>query len=280
MLSYRHSFHAGNYADVIKHIILVDVLDYMIKKDKPFDYIDTHAGAGQYDLQGPRAQKNREYENGIGRLDVERWPELNTYLNIIARFNPGHTLKTYPGSAQIAQTFLRAQDRAWLFELHHDEAGQLHKLFARQDNIHIREADGFDGLISLLPPKSKRAVVLIDPPYEIKNDYARVVETLKQSHRRLATGIFLVWYPVVERRRINLLEEALVQSGIHRIQLFELGQRSMSQSSRMHAAGMIVVNPPWTLFSRMNTLLPALADAMTISGKPHFRCVELAGEVS
>jgi len=278
LLSYRHAFHAGHYADVIKHIVLVDVLEYIVQKDKPFDYIDTHAGAGLYNLQAAQAQKTGEYENGIGRLTIADWPELKTYLDIVARYNPNNTLHVYPGSPKIAQIFLREQDRAWLFEMHRNDFEALSILFAAQRNVNVRYEDGFQGLIGLLPPKSKRALVLIDPPYEVKDDYERVVDTLTQAHRRFATGIYAIWYPVVERRRINQLEASLVDSGIRRIQLFELGQRSLSQSSRMHAAGMILVNAPWPLFARMKSLLPRLAQAMTISGKPHYRCEELVGE--
>lgn len=278
MLSYRHAFHAGNYADVIKHIVLVDVLEYMVQKDKPFDYIDTHAGAGMYYMQSAQAQKTREYENGISRLNAQDWPEIKTYLDIVSSFNPKKELQLYPGSPRIAQTFMRAEDRAWLFEMHNNDFELLSNVFAGERNFFLRQEDGFEGLISLLPPPSKRALVLIDPPYEIKDDYKKVVQTLIQAHRRFATGIYAIWYPVVERRRVIQMEEKLAASGIRKIQLFELGQRSSSQSSRMHAAGMIVVNAPWPLFARMKTLLPKLADAMTISGKPHYRCEELVGE--
>jgi 23S rRNA (adenine2030-N6)-methyltransferase len=278
LLSYRHAFHAGNYADVIKHIVLVDVLEYLVQKDKPFEYIDTHAGAGLYHLHNAYAQKNREYENGIGRLSLPDWPELTSYLKIVERFNPAGTLQVYPGSPRIAASFLREQDRAWLFEMHSSDFENLHHLFAGQRNVQVRAEDGFTGLISLLPPKSKRALILIDPPYELKDDYQKVTETVLQAHRRFATGIYAIWYPVVERRRINAMETTLIKSGIRRIQLFELGQQGLSQSGRMHAAGMILVNAPFTLFARMQALLPRLARIMTISGKSHFRCEELAGE--
>ena len=278
MLSYRHAFHAGNYADVLKHIVLIEILEYLRTKHKPFDYIDTHAGAGIYRLTSQLAQKNREYENGIGRLTPTDWPELKTYLDIIAGFNPDKMLQNYPGSPKIVETFLRAQDRAWLFELHPTDYESLYKAFAKQRNVRLSPSDGYAGLISLLPPKSKRALVLIDPSYEIKQDYQQVVDVLAKAYRRFATGIYAIWYPVVERRRINDLEKALLDSSIQRIQLFELGQQSLSQSSRMHAAGMIVVNPPWPLFAKMQTLLPKLAEAMAIVGKPHYRCEELVGE--
>jgi 23S rRNA (adenine2030-N6)-methyltransferase len=278
LLSYRHAFHAGNYADVLKHIVLVEILEYLCKKDKPFDYIDTHAGAGVYRLTSQLAQKNKEFENGIGRLKQADWPELKTYFDIIARFNPDQTLQNYPGSPKIVEAFLRPRDRAWLYEMHSTDYDSLHRAFAKQPKVHISPTDGYDGLISLLPPQSKRALTLIDPSYEIKQDYQQVVDVLIKAHRRFATGIYAIWYPVIERRRINTLEQALLKSGIPRIQLFELGQQSLSQTSRMHAAGMVVVNPPWPLFAKMQTLLPKLAKVMTIVGKPHYRCVELVGE--
>lgn len=278
MLSYRHAFHAGNYADVLKHIVLVEILEYLLQKDKPFEYIDTHAGAGVYRLSSEPAQKNKEYENGIGRLNTADWPELKSYLQMIAKFNPDKSQLNYPGSPKIVDTFLRTQDRAWLFELHPTDHESLRKAFAQQRNVRIAQTDGYEGLISLLPPKSKRALVLIDPSYEIKQDYDQVVDVLVKAHRRFASGIYAIWYPVVERRRINALEKAIVNTGIRRIQLFEVGQQSLSQTSRMHAAGMLVVNPPWPLFEKMQALLPKLAAAFAIVGKPHYRCEELVGE--
>lgn len=278
MLSYRHAFHAGNYADVLKHFVLIEILDYLTKKNKPFEYIDTHAGAGLYLLGSKLAQQNKEYENGIGRLNQVDWPELKTYLDIIDSFNPDKTLQIYPGSPKIAQHFLREQDRAWLYELHKTDFESLQKVFEQQPNIRISQDDGFEEMLRLLPPKSKRALVLIDPSYEVKSNYAQVADILIKAHRRFATGTYALWYPVVERRRIVELEKTLINSGIRRIQLFELGQQALSQTSRMHANGMIVVNPPWPLFEKMQTLLPKLARAMTIVGKPYFRCEEIVGE--
>ena len=278
MLSYRHAFHAGNYADVLKHIVLIEILDYMRKKDKPFEYIDTHAGAGVYLLASKLAQQNREYENGIARLNHSDWSELKTYLDMIDSLNPDKTLQIYPGSPKIAQAFLREQDRAWLFELHKTDFESLQKAFEQQRNIHIRQTDGFEEVLRLLPPRSKRALVLIDPSYEVKSNYAQVADVMQKAHRRFATGTYALWYPVVERRRIAELEKTLINSGIRRIQLFELGQQALSQTSRMHANGMIVINPPWPLFAKMQELLPKLAKAMTIVGKPYYRCEEIVGE--
>ncbi|MDH5485849.1 MAG: 23S rRNA (adenine(2030)-N(6))-methyltransferase RlmJ, partial [Gammaproteobacteria bacterium] len=181
MLSYRHAFHAGNHADVLKHSVLMQVLAYMQQKDKPFLYVDTHAGAGLYDLQGDWARKTREYETGIAQIwQDDALPEgLKHYIELIRSLNPQHKLVQYPGSPWLAQAVLRPQDKARLFELHSTEFDILQQNFASDKNIKLEQRDGFKGLAAVLPPPSRRAVVLIDPSYEIKTDYQAVVEAVK-----------------------------------------------------------------------------------------------------
>ncbi len=283
MLSYRHAFHAGNFADVLKHLIQVEILQYLQQKEKPFVYIDTHSGAGLYSLQSAEAEKNAEFETGIGRLQDCDWPELQSYLNAVANSRPDHdqsgltASQLYPGSPRLGQLFLREQDRAQLFELHPQDFRLLDELMATDRRLRVEQSDGFKGLIAALPPRERRGLVLIDPPYEIKSDYELVVDTLIKAHRRFATGIYALWYPVVERSRINKLEQQLKASGIARIQLFELGLSADTEGRGMTSSGMIVINPPWTLKDKMQNLLPRLSQHLA-GEQGVWRCEELAGE--
>ncbi|MCK7597806.1 23S rRNA (adenine(2030)-N(6))-methyltransferase RlmJ [Microbulbifer sp. CAU 1566] len=279
MLSYRHGFHAGNFADVLKHCVQVEIISYLQKKEAPFDYIDTHAGAGSYALASDMAQKNCEYMNGIGRLfKISELPGLQNYLRLIEGLNPEGALQQYPGSPLIAAQMLGPQDKAWAFELHPSDAEKLRQNLPRGRQYQVREEDGFKGLSSLLPSRARRALVLIDPPYEQKDDYQRVVDALKLIHRKMATATVALWYPVVERRRIDALEKQLVATGIRNIELFELGIRGDAEGHGMTSAGMIVINPPWTLRGQMDQLLPQLAADLSADGGSHYRCVTLAAE--
>lgn len=264
MLSYRHAFHAGNFADVLKHIVLVEILQHLVKKDSPFVYIDTHAGAGLYKLQVDTATargqsvRSAEHPDGIGRLRAAEWPDLSGYLNAVRKVNNGESLNHYPGSPALARQFLRDRDRAWLFELHPTDHGLLARYCAGDRRLRVMQEDGFRGLSALLPPQCRRGLVLVDPPYEIKSDYSRGFDTLAACYRKFATGIYALWYPVVERRRIEQLEKKFIASGISNIQRFELGITADAPGYGMTAAGMIVINPPWTLMSRLSGLLPRL----------------------
>ena len=279
MLSYRHGFHAGNFADVLKHCVQVEIISHLQKKDAAFDYIDTHAGAGKYALASDMAQKNCEYKNGIYRLFNQcDLPGLQNYLRLIEGINPQGVLQHYPGSPLIASQTLRPQDKAWLFELHPSDAEKLRGNMPRGRQFQVREEDGFAGLASLLPSRSRRALILIDPPYEQKVDYQRVISALQLIHRKMATATVALWYPVVERGRIDALEKQLADTGIRNIELFELGIRADARGHGMTSAGMIVINPPWTLRGQMEALLPPLAKALSEDGESHYRCVTLAAE--
>lgn len=279
MFSYRHGFHAGNFADVLKHFVQVEILSHLMKKEAPFDYIDTHAGAGLYRLESDMAQKNQEYLTGIGKLFADNsLPPLAPYLQLVSDLNPTGQLRFYPGSPMVAASLLRPQDKAWLFELHPSDAENLRQNFAGRRQCVVREEDGFKGLAALLPTRSRRALVLIDPPYEQKEDYQRVVSALELIHRKMATATVAIWYPVVDRRRIDAMTRKIAASGIRKIELFELGVRADSEGHGMTASGMIVVNPPWTLRAQMEQLLPQLAERLSLDGDAHFRCETLAGE--
>lgn len=280
MLSYRHGFHAGNFADVLKHTVLIHTLDYMMQKEKALRIIDTHAGAGVYKLSGAQAQKNREFENGIGRL----WSMANVptavahYLNAVRKLNERDQLQIYPGSPLFTQTLMREQDRLFLHELHPSDFQFLRDCMRDDKRIKVLNEDGFASMQALLPPPDRRALVLLDPSYEVKSDYQHLVKQVIQAHKRFATGTFLIWYPVVLRQRIDEMELALQKSGIKNIQLMELGLQTDNPEFGMTSSGMIVINPPWTLWSAMEEALPWLADELGENGQGFYRLEQLVAE--
>jgi len=278
MLSYRHAFHAGNFADVLKHTILIQILEHLGKKDKPFCCIDTHAGPGKYELDGDYAQKNQEYQNGIGKLwQRDDLPEcVAEYLNLVKRFNQPDKLTRYPGSPLLIKQMLRNKDRLCLFELHSTEIKLLKDLTSQ--HITVSHGDGLKDSLKLLPPIERRGLVLIDPSYEIKNDYSQVVDALKLMHKHFAVGTYALWYPVINRRKNQLLEKAIQTSGINNVQLFELGIRNDSNEHGMTSSGMIIINPPWTLLSQMQQTLPWLAEALGQEGEGFYRIETLVAE--
>lgn len=278
MLSYRHSYHAGNFADVIKHIVLIEVLKHLSKKDAPFDYFDTHAGTGLYYLGSAQASRLQEYTNGVGKLKAEAWPELSRYFTILNKYNPSGTLHRYPGSPLIALDFLRAKDRAWLFEMHPADFELLKKNVTNDKRVRVTREDGFKGLLPLLPPVSRRGLILIDPSYEIKSDYAQVFETVNLAWQKFSGGTYALWYPVVERKRISQFENKFKNSGIKNIQRFELGLADDTRGKGMTAAGMIVVNPPWKLMGKMSQLLPRLVETLGESPGAFYKSEVLVDE--
>lgn len=280
MLSYRHGFHAGNFADVLKHTVLVHILEHMKLKDKPVRIIDTHAGAGVYKLNSTQAQKNREFDTGIGRL----WPltqvpaAVQQYLENVRECNEKRQLQLYPGSPLLMQKLMRAQDRLFLHELHPSDFQFLRDCMRDIRNVKVINDDGFAGLQALLPPPDKRALVLIDPSYEVKSDYQQVIKQVIQAHKRFATGTFAIWYPVVLRQRIHEMETALQKSGIKNIQLIELGLQPDNPEHGMTSSGMIVINPPWTLWRAMEEALPWLVDQLGENDLGFYRLEQLVPE--
>lgn len=280
MLSYRHAFHAGNFADVLKHLVVCRILGYLTQKPAPLRYIDTHAGAGAYRLDSPEALLNAEFRQGIGLLweRADLPAELAAYRDLVAEFNGGGVLLRYPGSPWFAQRLLRAQDRLELCELHPRDFPALQRLFRDDRRIACHFEDGFARSRALVPPQERRALVLIDPSYELKQDYTRVVDQVRALHRRFATGIYAVWYPLVESRRVKALEKAFISSGMRRIHLYEVCRGTHHSGRGMTGAGMIVVNPPWTLRDEMRAALDIFASLISDTGEPLYRIVELAGE--
>jgi 23S rRNA (adenine2030-N6)-methyltransferase len=278
LLSYRHSFHAGNFADVLKHIVVIEILENLAKKEKAFDYIDTHAGAGLFNLGSENSEKLQEYRHGVGKLNARDWPELASYFDVIDACNKSKSLSYYPGSPLIATHFLRPQDRAWLYELHPEDAALLGQNMRNDKRARVMFEDGFKGLLSLLPPISRRGMVLIDPPYEIKSDYREVFETINKAYKKFATGTYAIWYPVVDRDRIDLLEKRFIKSGIKNIQRFELAISADTDERGMTASGMIVINPPWQLMATMQSLLPRLTACLAHENTAFYKCDVLVAE--
>ena len=262
MLSYRHAFHAGNHADVLKHFLLVQLSRYLGQKDKPFWIIDTHAGAGLYELDTGYATKLKEYESGIGKLwareDVPA--ELAYYVDLVRACNPDGSLRFYPGSPWLALQTLRPQDRLRLFELHSSDSQILQDNFSTHGRqVSIATANGFDALKSLLPPPPRRALVLIDPPYETRDDYPNVIAALQEGLSRFATGTYAVWYPQLSRLEAQQLPGKLKRLPIKNWLHVALTVHTPSSDGfGMHGSGMFVINPPWTLHKTLVEIMPYL----------------------
>jgi 23S rRNA (adenine2030-N6)-methyltransferase len=262
LFSYRHGFHAGNHADVLKHVVLVQLLAHMAAKDKAFSFVDTHAGAGSYSLGSDFAQKKHEFENGIGRLwKAPALPAaLAPYIAQVRALNRDGRLHFYPGSPQIALQMMRPQDRLQLFELHSTESAVLQAYFAgSKPRVTVRAADGFAGLKSVLPPPSRRGLVLIDPSYEDKQDYARVLDTLRDALKRFATGIYAVWHPLVERKAAHRMGAELEQLAAGDWLHVSLKVSAPpADGLGLYGSGVFVFNPPWKLEGTLRETMPAL----------------------
>ncbi len=266
MLSYRHGFHAGNHADVLKHFILVQLLAHLLQKDKALWYVDTHAGAAQYALTDSTALKNAEFETGIGRLWGRRGlpKPLDTYLAQVRLLNSdAHKLRNYPGSPQIALQMLRPQDRMRLFEKHTTEIRVLQQNLGEDRRSIVYAGDGFEGLKAMLPPPSRRGVILIDPSYEDKADYKRTKQALVDALIRFATGTYAVWYPLVQRREARQLPDSLKLAGADDwLNVSLTVKEPAADGYGLHGSGLFIVNPPWTLADTLRQTMPWLVDTL------------------
>lgn len=281
MLSYRHAFHAGNHADVLKHAVVVQLLHYLSKKDKAYWYIDTHAGAGAYALREGYATKNAEFDTGIGEL----WGRndlpaaLSDYVDEVAALNPDGELRFYPGSPYLAWRLMREQDRMRLFELHSTEIDVLrHRFHDAGRRVMIYAGDGFDGIKPLLPPPPRRALVLIDPSFEDKRDYARTLACVEESLKRFANGTYAVWYPQVTRPESQRFPEQL-----KRLQNKNWLHLTLSVSNPpedgfgLYGSGMFILNPPYTLEATMKEALPWLVKTLGQDAGAQFK-IESRGD--
>ena len=273
MLSYRHAFHAGNHADVLKHCILREVLQYTRQKDKPFSYIDTHAGAGLYRLDEGYAAQNAEYTEGIDKLiQAENLPQVLADYFAQIQVYADESARLYPGSPLIAQDLLRADDRMRLFELHPSDSSLLLDNFRGQGKqVKIEKVNGFAGIKACLPPPSRRAVVLIDPPYEDKQDYLHVVECVEDSLTRFATGTYMVWYPLLQRPEPGEMVKNLQALNTDNWLNVTLAIESPAADGYgMFGSGMYIVNPPWTLPDTLQTIMPVLTELLALDDQADF----------
>ena len=261
MLSYRHAFHAGNFADVLKHSVLTLVLEYMTRKEKGFYYIDSHSGAGMYQLADEYAQKTGEYKDGIAKLiEQQDLPEaLEPYIDLVKDLNREEAeLSLYPGSPGIARQFTRRQDSAHLFELHPTDIEHLKEYSQRWNKSHVKQSDGYQGVLGLVPPPNRRGVVLIDPPYELKEDYLKAVRTIVNAYKKFATGTYILWYPVVKRELVEQMQNAFTKSDVRNVVQVEYCQKADTTEYGMTGTGLFIVNPPWQLSQQLEEILPYL----------------------
>jgi 23S rRNA (adenine2030-N6)-methyltransferase len=270
MFSYRHGFHAGHHADVLKHLVLVEMLAYLTIKEAPLWFVDTHAGAGTYSLESKFALQLGEFKDGIGRLwDRDDLPSsLAGYMKQVRALNANGALRSYPGSPQIALQMLRPQDRLQLFELHPTEGEVLKKHFAKAGRrVSVQATDGFAGLKAVLPPPSRRGLVLIDPSYEDKADYRKVVAAMRDALQRFATGTYAVWYPQVQRKESAQMPAQLQQlAGGDWLHVWLRVMKPAQDGLGLHGSGMFVFNPPWKLEQSLRAALPALVKLLGQDG--------------
>jgi 23S rRNA (adenine2030-N6)-methyltransferase len=279
MLSYRHGFHAGNAGDVLKHAALAAVLSLLTRKDKPLCYLESHAGAGRYDLADARARKTSEHRAGIGRLwDRDDAPAvLEPYLRAVHAENPDGVLRRYPGSPAVAAALLRPDDRLVLMELNANDGETLRAAFRDDRRVAMHRRDGYEGLLALVPPRERRGLALLDPSYEVESDYADVVTTVAAAHARWPGGCYAIWYPLLERPLSRRLERALVGTGLRRILCGEV-TIDRRDGPGMKGAGMLWVAPPYTLDAALREVLPWLARTLAADGAGVHRLEWLVGE--
>ena len=262
-MNYRHAYHAGNFADVVKHIVLSRIIEYLKRKDAPFRVIDTHAGIGLYDLSSEQAARTGEWLGGIGRLAGKTFtPEVATllgpYLDAAGLNDAAGEIKSYPGSPLIARRLLRKQDRLFAVELHPEDAAELRQLFAGDIQTRVLELDGWLALGAQLPPKERRGLVLVDPPFEEPGEFERMADALAKAHHRWPGGVYALWYPVKNAREVAAFRDRLKQAGIPKILDLRFDIRPPSPEPRLDGCGMAIVNPPYPLEAEMKAVLPAL----------------------
>lgn len=267
MLSYQHEYHAGNHADVLKHAVLAAIIRSLQRKPTPIRVIDTHAGSGTYDLGSALTQRHREFETGAALVFAARDAPacFMPYLEVLRALNPGGELTRYPGSPQLALKLLRSEDQLELFELHPQGLAALRACCAQERRAHIHERDAFEGLVAVVPPQERRGVVLIDPSYEEKDEFQRVVNVLAAAHRRWSNGIYLVWYPLISRAGSERLLAALWGLALPRC--FRVELEPAPESRGLRGSGLVIVNLPYQLDAELAVLLPWLDSKLSRSAR-------------
>ncbi|TIN32711.1 23S rRNA (adenine(2030)-N(6))-methyltransferase RlmJ [Mesorhizobium sp.] len=282
-MNYRHAYHAGNFADVVKHAVLSRLVEHLKQKDKAFRAIDTHAGIGRYDLASVEAGKTGEWQGGIGRvseaaLEPRTAALLQPYLEAVRLENPDGGLRRYPGSPLIVRHLLRKQDRLTAIELHSEDAARLKAVFAGDIQTRVIELDGWLALGAHLPPKEKRGLVLVDPPFEEEGEFQRLVENLRRAHRRWPGGIYALWYPIKDRKAVAAFRAALKETGIPKLLDIGFEIRPASSEPSLDGSGLVVVNPPFTLEAELRLMLPALHGVLAVEQPSRWTIEWLAGE--
>lgn len=282
-MNYRHIYHAGNFADVLKHAVLTRLIVYMQKKEAAFRILDTHAGLGLYDLTSEQAQKTGEWRDGIGRLmnaDIGSAAAalLEPYLSAVRLLNGGGPLARYPGSPKLSRLLMRQQDRLSAIELHPEDAAQLAALFSGDHQVRVTALDGWLALKSHLPPKERRGIVLVDPPFEEAGEFERLADGLAQAIRRFSGGVYCLWYPVKERAAVERFRKQLRALRIPRMIAVELAVRREEPASGLAATGLVVVNPPWVLAEELAAILPELTRLLGQDAAASWQLARLTGE--
>jgi 23S rRNA (adenine2030-N6)-methyltransferase len=282
-MNYRHVYHAGNFADVVKHAVLTRIVEYLKRKDKAFRVIDTHAGTGLYDLSGEAAQKTGEWRGGIGRLmqatlSAPVAEALAPYLAAVRAENPSGSVRFYPGSPMIVRRLLRPRDRLTAIELHPQDAAALKERFAGDVQVRVIELDGWLALGAQLPPKEKRGLVLVDPPFEEPGEFERIAERLARAHRRWPGGVYAVWYPVKDRAAVAAFREGFRGGAIPKVLDVSLMIRDGAGAPRLDGTGMLIVNPPYGLAAELAPVLAELAGILAEGRGARWNIEELAGE--
>lgn len=282
-MNYRHIYHAGNFADVLKHAVLARLIVYLQQKDKAFRLLDTHAGIGLYDLSSEEAQKTGEWRDGIGKLLDAELPApvaaiLAPYLDAVRSLNPEGEITLYPGSPKLARMLFRPQDRLSAMELHPDDSRRLARLFEGDYQVRVTELDGWLALGAHLPPKEKRGIVLVDPPFEEDGEYDRLMEGLSRAWRRFPGGVYCLWYPIKKGAPIADFHEGLKALEIPKMLCAELSVKSDRDTTGLSGTGLVIVNPPFTLKDELHAALPELKRVMARDRYASHRCFWLRGE--
>jgi 23S rRNA (adenine2030-N6)-methyltransferase len=280
-MNYRHAFHAGNFADVLKHIVLVRILLYLQEKPAAFRVIDTHAGAGRYDLTGEEAERSGEWKSGIARMMQARFsdkalPLVLPYLDIVRAFNTGAEVKTYPGSPLIARALLRPQDRLTACELEPGARKALIDALRRDTQARVVDLDGWTALTAFVPPKERRGLVLIDPPFEAKDEFEQLAAGFRAAFQKWPTGSYLLWYPVKSRRAADTLAREVAEAAAGakpagKCLRLEFSVAPQEAGGPLASTGLLMINPPWTLQAELKTILPELEKPLGQGGAGRFR---------
>ncbi len=270
-MNYRHSFHAGNVGDVLKHVVLIALLERLVAKPAPLFFLDTHAGRGSYDLRSSEATRSAEWMEGVGRLlaATKLPPECEHYLRLIREFNaegPASDMRFYPGSPMLALKLLRKEDRKVFVEKHPEEVAHLRGETKGRRNLSVLEEDGYGAVKAQLPPRENRGLVLLDPPFEATTEFEDLAKCLQAGHERWPHGMFCAWYPLTASDDAHRFHKVITKSGIRKVLVLELTTRLPDSPTGLVGSGLLLINPPWQLDERMRVVLPALHQRLSPEG--------------